>query len=284
MPFAVNDRTLIPVAAGHAVDRGWTAATGFSPRGVTWHWSATATLAECSALLGGSDPLRRGLASAHCAVGRSFAEGIDRYVSLEDRSWHAGKNQTVGWDGRAFRSAGDKGSRTTVGVETVNLGYARAGLPAAADWPRADSPDGRWRLRVQPWPEEQIVMMIAVGREIVRRWPQIGPRDHHGHHDLCPGYKVDPSGFPFARVLRGIYEDPSIPDVWTPYWTVSGRRRALAELGYGRDGRTWDDDCDRALTAFQRDHGLVANGSWSTFVGWKVFELSSSEPRRGAGV
>jgi hypothetical protein len=119
-------------------------------------------------------------------------------------------------------------------------------------------------------------MMIAVGRDIVTRWPHIEPRHHHGHHDLCPGYKVDPSGFPFARVLRGIYNDPSIPDVWTPYWTVRGRRRALAGAGYDPgpgNGGTWDGGCDRALLALQRDHGLTANGCWSTFVGWKIYEL-----------
>ncbi len=273
MGFSTSDRFRIPLAGGHAVDRGWTAATDFQPMAVTWHWTATATLAECSALLGGTEPLRRGIASAHCAIGRSFEEGIDRYVSLEDRSWHAGKSQTLRWDGRAFAGAADKGSRTTIGVETVHLGYARPGLPAKLDWPRADSPDGRWRLRIQPWTEEQVVMMIAVGREIVARWPHIGPRDHHGHCDLCPGYKVDPVGFPFARVLRGIYDDPDLPDVWTPFWTVHGRRLALADAGGGlADGGVWDGGCGRALVRFQRHHGLVPNGQWSTFVGWKLHD------------
>ena len=274
MRFTISDRPRLPVAAGHAVDRGWTEATGGRPMAVTWHWSATATLAECGALLGGAEPRFKGVASAHYAVGRSFEEGVDRYVSLDDRSWHAGKGQTLRWDGRAYAGDDDKGARTTIGVETVHLGYARPGLPAGADWPRADSPDGRWRLRVQPWTDEQIQMMIAVGREIVARWPHIGPRDHHGHVDLCPGYKVDPVGFPFARVLRGIYRDPTIPDVWSATWTVAGRRRALDAAGGGlAPGGLWDRECDRALRRFQRDHILVVNGCWSTFAGWKLHDL-----------
>ena len=280
MTFEISDRYRIPLRPGNAVDRGWRAATGSRPVAVTWHWSATATLRQCSALLGGSDPLRRGVASAHSAVGRSFREGIDRYVSLEDRSWHAGKRQTLRWDGRPCRRADDKAARTSIGVETVHLGYARPGLPAGADWLRADSTDGRWRMRIQPWTEEQIVMLIAIGREIVARWPHIGPRDHHGHHDICPGYKVDPLAFPFARVLRGIYDDPRIADVWTPFLTVRGRVRALAALGYDPGpagaGGTWDDRCDAALRRLQSDLDLVPDGRWSTFVCWPVAAAMAS--------
>ncbi len=277
MPFSFSDRFRIPVSAGHAVDRGWTAATGDKPMAVTWHWSATATLAECSALLGGSEARRKGLASAHYAIGRGFGEGIDRYVSLEDRSWHAGRNQSLRWDGSAFAGDHDKGSRTTIGVETVNLGYARPGLPAGPDWRRADSPDGRWRLRIQPWTDEQIEMMVAVGKKIVARWPHIGPRDHHGHCDLCPDYKVDPVGFPYAQVLRGVYNNPNLPDVWSSLWTVRGRRQALATLGYEiPGGGVWDHRCDHALRRFQRDHGQVVNGRWSTFVCWRIHDLSAT--------
>ncbi|MEM7584643.1 MAG: N-acetylmuramoyl-L-alanine amidase [Acidobacteriota bacterium] len=277
MSFSVSDHFLIPVADGHAVGEGWTADTEFRPRAVTWHWTATRSLHECSRLLGGPNALRKGLASAHYGVGRSYQEGIHRYVALDNRSWHAGKNQTVRWDGEACRSAADKGHRTAIGIETVNVGYARAGFPADSDWSRADSPHGRWQMRIQPWTEAQIHMMIALGREIVARWPHIGPRDHHGHHDLCPDYKVDPVGFPFTRVLRGIYDDADLPDVWTPYWTARQRRAALVELGYGLGpGGRWDDDCDRALRDLQAAEGLLVNGRWSTFVSWRVHRLLGS--------
>ncbi len=274
MSFSTSDRFLIPMTEGSAVDRGWTAATDFKPVAITWHWSGTGTLAECSRLLGGREPLRKGFASAHYGVGRSYREGIDRYVAIDNRSWHAGKNQTVRWDGGLCRDISDKGHRTSIGIETINLGYAQPGLPAEPGWSRADSPHGRWQMRIQPWTEEQIQMMIALGREIVSRWPHIEPRDHHGHHDLCPGYKVDPVGFPFARVLRGIYDDPGIPDVWTPYWTARQRRTALCKLGFDLgDGGLWDAACDRALRSLQASEGLVVNGNWSTFVGWKIHRV-----------
>lgn len=272
----MTDR-LIPMGPGQAVDAGWPEATGSRPHGVTWHWTATRTREECDRLLGGANAERRGQASAHYAIGRSFGEGISRYVTLENRSWHAGKNQLLRWDGAAFSGDEDKASRTTIGVETVNIGYAREGVPAAVGWIAADSADGRQRMKIEPWTAEQVEMMVLVGKEIVARWPQIGPRDHHGHHDLCPTWKVDPAGFPFATVLRGIYSDPGLPDVWTPTWKVSGRREWLRRLGYADhfviDGEIWWRADDLALRRFQRDHGLPVNGFFTTSVAWRMWDL-----------
>src|SRR5215208_4044590 len=200
MPSFVRTDALIPIAPGQAVGRGWTSATDNRPVGVTWHWTVTRTLAVCRSVLGGPDAERRGEASAHYGIGRTFAEGIDRYVSIEDRSWHAGINQTLRWDGKELLEGRFKASRTTIGVETVTIGFERPTVPAGADWIQAADPPGKHVMRVQPWTEEQIFMMITVGKEIVARWPGIGVRDHHGHHDICPGYKQDVAGFPFARV------------------------------------------------------------------------------------
>lgn len=273
MRFKVRD-VLIPLSDGHAADRGWTAATDHRPVSVTWHWTATRTLAECRALLGGEAPLRRGRASAHLAIGRSFAEGVDRYVSLEDRSWHAGLHQTLRWDGEPLIGPELKAARTSIGIETVNFGYARKGYPSAPDWLPATSPDGRWHLRVEPWSEEQIAMMVEIGKAVVARWPHISALDHHGHHDICPGYKVDVVGFPFARILRGIYDDSSIPDIWTPFWTLAQRCHALAALGYDVEAETqgWSG-YDRALRSLQRRQGLVENGQWTVFVSRRVNSL-----------
>jgi N-acetyl-anhydromuramyl-L-alanine amidase AmpD len=271
-----DDSRLIPLEPGQAVDAGWPETSGGRPHGVTWHWTATRTRAECDRLLGGANAERRGVASAHYAIGRSFEEGISRYVTLENRSWHAGKNQLLRWDGAAYGGEADKGSRTTIGVETVNLGYAREGVPAAADWILADSADGRQQMKIEPWTAEQIEMMVLAGKEIVARWPEIGPRDHHGHHDLCPTWKVDPAGFPFAAVLRGIYGDPGLPDVWTPTWKVSGRRQWLRRLGFAdhfvMDEDLWWQADDLALRRFQRDEGLPSNGFFTTFVAWRMFD------------
>lgn len=270
MPIAISDAHLIPLQTGNAVGRGWPARTGGRPHGVTWHWTATWDLALCTRLLGGAEPLRKGAASAHYGVGRTPEEGVHRYVTLENRSWHAGIEQKLRWDGQPRTLESEKASRTTVGVETVHIGNARAHVPAEPDWTDAASPNGRLEMRVAPWPDSQIQMMVDVGKEIVTRWPHIGPLDHHGHHDICPGYKVDVAGFPFARVLRGIYDDPSVPDVWTPYWTVTQRQRALLDLGYdlgewGADG-DWGRMSDGALLRFQSDEGLVVDGYWTVWV------------------
>lgn len=267
---------LIPVAAGNAVDTGWPQGR---PLGVTWHWTATATLAEARAMLGGANPTRKGEASAHYAIGRSNAEGIDRYVSLENRSWHAGYLQTLRYNGQTFRGPDDKGSRTCVGVETVNLGYARQGVPAASDWIDAATPHAI-SYKIQPWTAEQLAMCVYVGQLIQARWPQLTARDHMGHHDLCPQYKEDVIGFPFATVLRGIYGASAVPDVWTPHWTLTGRQKALIALGYdlGRSGADglWGPRSSAALKSFQTRYDLPANGLWTTSVSWKVYDVAKA--------
>ena len=145
----------------------------------------------------------------------------------------------VGW--RGLTSPAFKASRTTIGIATVHNGNARPGVNRLPGWIRAATPNGKFVLDIPPWPDSQIELMIAVGREIVGRFPHIRERDHHGHHDICPGYKIDPIGFPFARVLRGIYQNPLINDVWTPLWLPEQRQRVLIALGFklgnfGADG------------------------------------------------
>src|SRR5688572_9309498 len=269
MSFVFRD-VLIPLASDQAVSAGWTNATNKRPLGVTWHWTATWDLALCRRVLGGKNAERKGQASAHYAVGRTFDEGIDRYVTLANRSWHAGIGQLCQYNGRPFTNKpAQKGTRTTVGVETVNIGYARPGVAARPDWIRVAKTNGREVVKVQDWPDEQIEMMIAVGKEIITSFANIMVRDHHGHHDICPGYKDDVIGFPFAKVLRGLYDDDAIPDVWTPTMFAAQRQRILIALGYdlgatGADGK-WGQRSDRALIGFQRRSGLETTGHWSTF-------------------
>ena len=265
--LSFNDH-LIPVESGHAASASWSTPTG-NPVGVTWHWTATWDIEMCRKLLGGSDPLRKGEASAHYCVGKSFEEGIDRYVHLENRSWHAGAGQEFRWDGEPLISRDWIGARSTVGIETVNIGYARRGVKAESDWIEAAAPNGKQTFLVPPWPEDQIQMMIVLGRHIIEKFPNIKPEDHHGHSDICPGRKSDVLGFPFARVLRGIYRDDSIADVWTPYLTIEGRQEALIDLGYdlgssGADG-DWGRLSDGALLRFQKAAGVEPDGTWTVF-------------------
>lgn len=292
--FTIRNDHLIPVEDGQAVSRGWLQRHGGKPLGVTWHWAVTRRLSVLRDVLGGAKAERKGEASAHYGIGRSFAEGVDRYVSLDNRSWHAGKHQTLRWDGKALQSDDDfKGSRTTIGIETSHIGANVDGIKAEADWISTATPLGV-SIRVQPWTAEQITMCIEVGREIVKRWPHIGPNDHHGHHDICPldadgkAYKIDVCGFPFAKVLRGIYPEKTIPDVWTPLETVRQRQRALKVLGYnigaaGADGK-WGASSRNALLLFQRHEGLVQNGLWSTFVSRALHAELASRGRKLADV
>jgi len=272
--LSFNDH-LIPVEPGHAVSSGWGTPTK-APVGITWHWTATWDLATCRRILGGADPLRKGDASAHYCVGLSFEEGIDRYVHLENRSWHAGVGQEYRWDGQPLIDRSWIGARSTVGIETVNIGYARNGVEAGENWIKSASPSGKHILLIPPWTEEQIQMMVTLGRHIVEQFPGIRPEDHHGHSDICPGRKTDVLGFPFARVLRGIYQDDSIPDIWTPYLTVEGRQRALIDLGYdlgpsGADG-DWGRMSEGALVAFQRAQGMEGDGTWTVFVSRLIYK------------
>jgi N-acetyl-anhydromuramyl-L-alanine amidase AmpD len=277
MEFEIRDDHLIPIESGQAVGRGWGNTPFGRPVGVTWHWTATFDLALCRQVLGGRNAERRGEASAHYGVGRRFSEGVDRYVSIADRSWHAGINQTLRWDGKPLTDNRFKGTRTTIGVETVNIGFARPAARKDDDWIAAAEPNGKHLMHIQPWHPDQIKMMIVVGKEIVKRWDGIKVRDHHGHHDICPGYKQDVAGFPFAEVLRGIYDEPTIPDVWTPFWMPGQRQAALQALGYNigtaaPDG-DWGRFSDAALRKFQRENGMLADGMWTTFVNWKVYDV-----------
>ena len=275
--FRINTSHRIPLKPGHSISRGWTKATGGEPKGVTWHWTVTYDLATCDGLLGGPNAKRKGVASAHFAVGRSFQEGVSRYVSLANRSWHAEKHQKLSWDGQPSTDS-TTGLRACIGVETVTMGYERKGVPARPDWIEAARPDGRKVLRVEPWTDEQIAMMAVVGKEIVTRWPKIGPRDHHGHHDLCPTYKSDVVGFPFARVLRAIYDDQDLPDVWSEVWLPEGRQRALEELGFdpGPLDGIWGRRSAAALRKFQEATGLEVNDWWTTWVCWAIHDMRQS--------
>lgn len=288
LQFKVDDSWMIPTGIpGHAVSSsGWTYTNGV-PTSITWHWTATWDRKTCDKLLGGSDALRKpqwnenskkweGGASAHYCVGRSFQEGISQYVSLEHRSWHAGGGQKLRWDGKKVSVDGQflSGARTSVGIETVEVGFERAGIPREEDWVRVYDTSGKREMWIQPWTEEQIEMMIYIGKEIIKKYPHIQEIDHHGHMDICPGHKDDPSlAFPFAKVLSGIYER-DITDVWSPFLLIEPRQKALQLLGYdlgswGIDGN-WGNISDAALRQFQKDYDLEIDGYWSTFVCRKI--------------
>ena len=206
-PFVMRDDYLIPLEKGQAVNRGWPDVHQNRPRGVTWHWSAGGSLSGLRATIGGKNAARKGEASAHYGVGRSYAEGVDRYVGVENRSWHAGKNQLHRWDGDSLSGDDDKATRSTIGIETVGVGPAGGKVVAQADWISVWAATNEHLLAVQPWTGEQIQMMIAVAKEIQADWPHLTWRDHHGHEDLCPSYKQDVAGFHIFRQILVVEPD-----------------------------------------------------------------------------
>ena len=262
--FSYND-FFIPIQPGNAVHKAWTKTTNYQAKGVTWHWTAMAKLKDSRKTLQGLGSRK---VSAHFCVGSSFAEGVDRYVSLENRSWHAQVNQKLRWDGEKSVKR-TSGISACIGVETAHVGYERQGYPASPDWGIFLDPTSETYRRIPPWGEEQFKMMVEVGKQILDRWPYIPWQHHHGHHDICPGYKTDVVGFDFARLLRRIYDNPKIPDVWTPLWTTEARQRVLISLGYDLgewlDDGFWGDYSKRALTEFQREHSKVITPFWTTF-------------------
>ena len=214
MDFQIDESTMIPLEPGQAVKTGWGETPPGRAAGVTMHWAVTTTVANCTKIIGGTNAIRKGEASAHYCIGRSFEEGTARYVAPENRSFHCQVGQTLRWDGQPMEQKRFSGINTTIGIETAHLGFPTAEEMAAGQFVVAAAANGV-PMDVQLWTDEQIDMIITIGKEIVERFPDIGPRDWHGHHDLAPKRKIDVAGFPFARVLRGVYSDNSISDVWT---------------------------------------------------------------------
>ena len=255
---------------------------GNRPSAITWHWGAgegddAGTLSELTSSLG---PGASGAASANFGVGKAFhtyqgePSGLMRYAPVDRvtnhsgvgvlRSIHGATADPIEWSAtwgcymhQRVNTADERSGRyvtsyNSVGVETCNIGYSRAGLPAQEDWPYIMDENGSSTHRIEPWTPEQIAMCIFLGRHIVNELPHIGMRHHHGHSDTCPTRKVDTVGFPFARILRCVYPDQIVPDVWTQFYfryvrnnnnrtTTHSRQFALLYFGYDM-GNSHDDN------------------------------------------
>jgi hypothetical protein len=126
---------------------------------------------------------------------------------------------------------------------------------------------------------------------LVDEYDQIGIRDHHGHYDLVPG-KIDPCGFPYARVLRATYPDQIVPDIWSEFWpTLSSRENALSQLGYSPTNvgaNPWNDNGTYAneLETFKTDRNAVnsvdkrVDRFWCTFTCWEIHDARLAGWRR----
>jgi hypothetical protein len=176
-------------------------------------------------------------------------------------------------------------------------------LPTAADFDDHRYLDENW-----PWKQiishahgtkyitgihgEQLAMCIFLARDIISTYDGIEVRNHHGHYDLVPTNKTDPIGFPYARVLRAIYPDQIVPDIWSEFWpTLSSRENALSQLGYSPanvGANPWNDNGTYAneLETFKTDRNAVnsvdkrVDRFWCTFTCWEIHDARLAGWRR----
>lgn len=116
---------------------------------------------------------------------------VFRLVGEDKRAWHAGVSHWAGRDNLTSRS---------IGVEVVNLARDDAGV-----------------FTFPAYAEEQVEMLIALVRDMLGRYPLVGPTDILGHSDVAYWRKSDPG--------------PRFP------W------RCLFEAGLG----AWFDEATRAM-------------------------------------
>ena len=175
-------------------------ATGFNERDgepveqVVVHYTAAPFASSLCSLTKGAvsahyllpDPHEPGYRAAGYEELRVF-----RLVDEDKRAWHAGVSQ---WRGR-----NNLNSRA-IGIELVNQARDDGGV-----------------FTFPGYAEEQVDMLIALLRDILGRYPQIGPADILGHSDVAYWRKSDPG--------------PQLP------W------RCLYEAGAG----AWFDEAARAM-------------------------------------
>jgi N-acetylmuramoyl-L-alanine amidase len=116
---------------------------------------------------------------------------VFRLVPEDKRAWHAGASH---WDGR------DNLNSRAIGIEIVNLARDDKGV-----------------FTFPAYREQQVAVLITLVRDILERYPQIGPTDILGHSDVAYWRKSDPG--------------PELP------W------RCLYEAGVG----AWFDEATRAM-------------------------------------
>lgn len=141
---------------------------------------------------------------------------IYRLVEEDRRANHAGVSS---WDRRSMLNM------SSIGIEIVNAGYV-------------DTPEGR---RYTPYPPKQIDAVVALVRDIVKRW-NIPKERVVGHADIAPGRKQDPGPlFPWKRLADeglALWFDEAKAAALRPRFEqqlpeLAWFRQRLAQVGYG---------------------------------------------------
>jgi len=149
--------------------KGFNERNGETVRQLILHYTAAPFTSSLQTLTqeGGSahyllpDPDEPGYRAAGYDELRAF-----RLVDETKSAWHAGASQWAGWDNLNSRS---------IGIEIVNLARDDAGV-----------------FTFPEYSHEQIEVLSALVRDILGRYPQIGPTDILGHSDVAYWRKSDP--------------------------------------------------------------------------------------------
>ena len=169
-----------------------------------------------------------------------------RLVAEDRRAWHAG---------RSFWAGETALNNSSIGIEIVNQSTCDHRLTVPLPGPEAD------RCHYLPFPEAQLVEVIALTQEILARHPDIPPERVLGHADIAPTRKVDPGPFfPWRRLHEagvGPWYEANTFEAWrgwlqdTPL-PLATRQAALAAWGFDLTptGRL-DVETRYALRAFQ---------------------------------
>ena len=169
-----------------------------------------------------------------------------RLVAEDRRAWHAG---------RSFWAGETALNNSSIGIEIVNQSTCDHRLTVPLPGPEAD------RCHYLPFPEAQLVEVIALTQEILARHPDIPPERVLGHADIAPTRKVDPGPFfPWRRLHEagvGPWYEAKTFEAWrgwlqdTPL-PLATRQAALAAWGFDLTptGRL-DVETRYALRAFQ---------------------------------
>lgn len=164
---------------------------------------------------------------------------IYRLVDEDQRANHAGVSA---WQRRQMINP------SSIGIEIVNRGYV-------------DTPEGRVYT---PYPPQQIEAVVALVRDIVKRWG-ITPDRVVGHSDVAPGRKQDPGPlFPWKRLAdEGLarWFDESRAAALRPRYEqqlpeLAWFQKRLAQVGYlvpqtGSADGTVDPSTRDVLISFQ---------------------------------
>jgi N-acetylmuramoyl-L-alanine amidase len=153
-------------------------------------------------------------ASAHYVLGT--AGQLNQLVNTGKEAWHAG---IASWDGKNINN------HHSIGIEICNYGILQKGDGGAFYYEQGRKlkkytgkikPESgliQWAdgMLVKgyfvPYPEKQIEKLISLCKGIIKKYPQIGPKDILTHYEIAQpqGRKNDPFGLYVDEVIKRIF-------------------------------------------------------------------------------